>query len=146
MTRVMCSAAVALVVLAGCGGDNAFDAAKNEATASTVSGSDTDGAGENVFLPEGNLSDCVGTVERPNCGSTEKGGTGTYLTLGVLVLGLAFIFWRISIGIRKRDAVMNSDATVAAVDAGAPVPYDPTVGAAPASPTAPAAPTDTQPD
>lgn len=140
MTRVMCSAAVALVVLAGCSGDNAFDAAKNEASASTVSVGDTEGTGENVFLPEGNLSDCVGTVERPNCGSTAKGGRGTYLTLGVLVLGLAFIFWRISIGIRKRDAVMNSDATVAAVDAGGPVPYDPT------GPTAPTAPTDTQPD
>jgi hypothetical protein len=117
MIRVMCSAAVALVVLGGCSGDNAFDAAKNEASASTVSIGDTEGSGENVFLPEGNLSDCVGTVERPNCGSSAKGGTGTYLTLGVLVLGLAFIFWRISIGIRKRDAVVNSEANVASIDA-----------------------------
>lgn len=117
MIRVVCTAAVGLMVLAGCSGENVFDAAKNEATASTVSVGDTEGSGENVFLPEGNLSDCVGTVERPNCGSTEKGGTGTYLTLGVLVLGLAFIFWRISIGIRSRDAVVNSDANVAAIDA-----------------------------
>ena len=69
MTRMVCSAAIALVVLAGCSGDNVFDEAKNEVPASTVAGSDTEGSGENVFLPEGNLSDCVGTVERPNCGS-----------------------------------------------------------------------------
>lgn len=144
MTRMVCSAAIALVVLAGCSGDNVFDEAKNEVPASTVAGSDTEGSGENVFLPEGNLSDCVGTVERPNCGSAEKGGTGTYLTLGVLVLGLAFIFWRISIGVRRRDAVMNSDATVAAVDAGGPVPYDPTVGATTASP--PNVPDETTPE
>ena len=119
MTRVVCSAAIALVVLAGCSGDNVFEASKNS-TASTVAGGvdvGDEGTGENVFLPEGNLSDCVGTVERPNCGSAEKGGRGTYLTLAVLVLGLAFIFWRISIGIRKRDAVVNSDANVAAIDA-----------------------------
>jgi len=123
MTRVVCSAAVALVVLAGCSGDNVFDEAKN-GTASTAATGGVDvsdeGSGENVFLPEGNLSDCVGTVERPNCGSDAKGGRGTYLTLGVLVLGLAFIFWRISIGIRKRDAVVNSPANIAAVEAGNP--------------------------
>ena len=58
------------------------------------------------FYPEdNNLSDCVGLVEQPGCGSEARGGSGQTLVLVALVLGLGFIFWRISAGLRaNRDA------------------------------------------
>ncbi len=99
----------------GCSGENPYQAAKN-ATTTTVAESTNDGSatggsvvGDNPFLPDRNISDCVGTMERPDCGSPEKGTKGTYFTFAALILGLGFIFWRISIGVRKRDAVMNAE-------------------------------------
>lgn len=115
MTRVWCSMAVALVsltALTGCGGDNPFDAAANSTvSASTGVGDDASGENgveDNPFLPEGNLSDCVGVLERPDCGSEEKGTRGTYMVFAVLIGGLAFIFWKIARGVKARDAVVNA--------------------------------------
>lgn len=63
----------------------------------------------NVFIPDDqNLTDCVGTLDRPNCGSDEKGGWHFYLTMLALAGGLAFIGWRVSKGIRARDAALNA--------------------------------------
>jgi cbb3-type cytochrome oxidase subunit 3 len=60
----------------------------------------------NDLLPQNNdLSNCVGTVERANCGSDARADWHTYLVFAVLVAGLAFIFWRISKGVRAREAV-----------------------------------------
>jgi hypothetical protein len=116
MVRGWSSVAVALLlgapVLASCSdGPNPFQAAAQSTTTTVdagTSGTATDGVGENVFLPEGNLSDCVGALERPNCGSAAKGTKGTYMVFAVLILGLAFIFWRIARGVKARDAVVNA--------------------------------------
>ena len=98
---VVCS----LTLFAGCSGPNPYQAAAS-ASSTTVADVGT-GVGNNVYVPDKNLSDCVGTLERPNCGSTAKGGRGTYLTFLALILGLAFIFWRIARGVKARDRVAN---------------------------------------
>ncbi len=73
----------------------------------------------NVYVPEDeNVSSCVGTLERPDCGSKSKGGWRMYLTFAVLMAGMGFIGWRIARGIRARDAVVNK---VTEADAGATV-------------------------
>jgi hypothetical protein len=54
------------------------------------------------FYPESaNLTDCVGLVERPGCGSESRGGIGQTLTFLALAAGLGLIFWRVSVGVRK---------------------------------------------
>jgi len=54
------------------------------------------------FYPEdSNLSDCVGLVERPGCGSESRGGWAQNVILVLLLLGLGLIFWRIIVGVRK---------------------------------------------
>jgi hypothetical protein len=105
-------------VLAGCGGDNPYQTAA-KATASSVVGNSvvrnsvvgngSSVVGNNDFLPNRNISDCVGTMERPNCGSRTKGGYQMYATFAALLLGMAFIGWRISIGVRARDRVVNAE-------------------------------------
>jgi hypothetical protein len=116
MVRAWSSVAVALLLgaplLAGCSdGPNPFQAAAQSTTttvdANGSSGTATDGVGDNVFLPEGNISNCVGALERPNCGSPAKGTKGTYMVFAVLILGLAFIFWRVARGVKARDAAVN---------------------------------------
>ena len=63
----------------------------------------------NVYTPEdANISSCVGTMERPDCGSKSKGGWRMYLTFAVLMSGMGFIGWRIARSIRQRDAVVNA--------------------------------------
>jgi hypothetical protein len=63
----------------------------------------------NVFIPDDeDLTDCVGTLDRPNCGSDEKGGWHFYLTMLALAGGIGFIGWRVTKGIRARDAAMNA--------------------------------------
>jgi hypothetical protein len=100
-------------VLAGCGGDNPYQTAA-KATASSVVGNPVVGNGSSVvgnndFLPDRNISDCVGTMERPNCGSRTKGGYQMYATFAALLLGMAFIGWRIFLGVRARDKVVNAE-------------------------------------
>ncbi len=63
---------------------------------------------DNEFLPDdANLSDCVGFVERPGCGSEARGGLQQTLIFVALAAGLALIFWRVSVGVRRnrRDVV-----------------------------------------
>ncbi len=104
--RMMFAVGLAAAVATGCGGENPYDAAENAPVATQPATDRT--IVENVFLPEGeNLSDCIGAVERPNCGSSAKGGWRQYTVMGVLVAGLAFVGWRISLGVRARDAVVN---------------------------------------
>jgi hypothetical protein len=53
------------------------------------------------FFPEDqNLSDCLGLVERPGCGSEARGGWRQTVVFGVIIVGLGLIFWRISRGIK----------------------------------------------
>jgi hypothetical protein len=54
------------------------------------------------FYPEdSNLSDCLGLVERPGCGSEARGGWRQSLVFVVLVGGMALIFWRVAVGVRR---------------------------------------------
>ena len=51
---------------------------------------------ENEFLPEErNLGDCVGALERPGCGSEERGGWRLTLVLVAVGTGLVVIIGRI---------------------------------------------------
>ena len=93
---------------AGCSGQNPYQAAESANSAPV----DTSTANTvNDFTPdEQNVSSCVGTLERPDCGSKSKGGWRMYLTFAVLIAGMTFVGWRIVKGIRQRDAVVNSPA------------------------------------
>ncbi len=79
---------------------------------STVPGDtvpDGTGLGDNEFLPdEQDVGDCVGLLERPNCGSPDKGGWRQYLVMLALVLGVAFIAWRVARLVRRRDEIVNA--------------------------------------
>jgi hypothetical protein len=60
----------------------------------------------NDLLPDNtNLNDCIGTAEPGNCGSKARADGHTYLVFIALAVGLAFIGWRISRGVRARDQV-----------------------------------------
>lgn len=70
------------------------------------------------FYPEdANLSDCVGLVERPGCGSEARGGWRQLAILGAIAVGLGIIIWRITAGVRARRA--------GASDSSLPVPETP---------------------
>lgn len=59
----------------------------------------------NDLLPQNNdVTNCIGTVESANCGSKARADGHTYLVFLALTLGLAFIGWRISRGVKARDA------------------------------------------
>jgi hypothetical protein len=72
----------------------------------------------NEFLPEErNLSDCVGVLEKPGCGSEERGGVMLNLVFLVVIAGMSFIFWRIIVGVRKnRSALDHSELERTALD------------------------------
>ena len=61
------------------------------------------------FYPEdANLSDCVGFVERPGCGSEARGGLQMTLIFLALATGLGIIFWRITVGVKRNRASRGS--------------------------------------
>ena len=94
--------------LAACSGDGPFQSSDDTAVDVTTDAPPATGIATNEFLPEDqNISDCVGTNERPGCGSKSKGGLHLYLVFAALIGGVGFIAWRVSIGIRARDAVVN---------------------------------------
>ncbi len=95
---------------AGCSGQNPYQASESANSVSADSGETPAVVSEgNVFTPEdANVSSCVGTMERGNCGSKSKGGWRMYLTFAVLMSGMGFIGWRIARSIRQRDAVVNA--------------------------------------
>ena len=131
LTPLAALAALAgLALPAGCSGDNPYQASNKagqatatslaedasatslaeDAAAPSATGSSGSGIADNVFLPEGqDVTDCVGTLERPNCGSSQKGGWRQYLVMLALVLGVAFIAWRVARLVRRRDAIVNAD-------------------------------------
>jgi hypothetical protein len=121
LPRPFASLALALfgglaVLTVGCSGPNPYQAAESANSVDTSTGTDTadtntaDTAG-NVFIPEDqNISSCVGTLERPDCGSKSKGGWRMYLTFAVLIAGLSFVGWRIVKGVRSNGAATNGAA------------------------------------
>jgi hypothetical protein len=61
--------------------------------------------GDNEFLPEGqDLSNCVGLLQRPGCGSEARGGWRQMVVFGLVVAGLAVVFGRIAVATRARSA------------------------------------------
>lgn len=57
----------------------------------------------NDFIPEDrNLSDCIGALERPGCGSEARGGWRQALIFVVVAGGLALVFGRIAWSARRR--------------------------------------------
>ena len=57
---------------------------------------------DNEFLPdERNLSDCVGALQRPGCGSEARGGwrqTLVFIIMGVAMIG---VFGRVAYGVYR---------------------------------------------
>ena len=61
------------------------------------------------FYPdEANLSDCVGLVEKPGCGSDSRGGWHQMLVFVALFIGLGVILWRVSLGISANRARIDA--------------------------------------
>ncbi len=79
-------------------------AAPVAATADTVPDDPSGGVADNPFLPqERNIGDCASSLPRPDCGSDARGGWQQATVFGVLMLGMAFIGWRIFRAVRRRD-------------------------------------------
>jgi hypothetical protein len=56
----------------------------------------------NPFLPEDrDLTTCVGTLERPGCGSKARGGWHQNLVAIAMVGGLLIVFGRVAWGVRR---------------------------------------------
>jgi hypothetical protein len=97
--RLLIATVLSLGVLAaGCGsGDTATRPTIDQREA-------TETLSTNPFIPEDvNIGDCVSSLPRPGCGNRIRGDWHSMMTFGVLVAGLAFIFWRIARGVRRRD-------------------------------------------
>jgi hypothetical protein len=76
-----------------------------QTTPPTTEAPGTEPLATNDLLPQQNdLGNCVGTVESANCGSRARADGHTYLVFLALAAGLTFIGWRISRGVRARDA------------------------------------------
>jgi hypothetical protein len=56
----------------------------------------------NDFIPEDRpIGDCISAAPKPGCGSEARGGWRQGLVMLALVLGLAFVGWRIVVGVRR---------------------------------------------
>lgn len=56
----------------------------------------------NPFLPENrDLTDCIGALQRPGCGSEARGGWHQELVAVVMVTGLLIVFGRVAWGVRR---------------------------------------------
>ena len=71
---------------------------------------------DNIFFPQQrDLTDCLGTLPKPNCGSDARGGWHLYAVMIALAGGIAFIGWRVVRGMRanernRLDAVTDEPA------------------------------------
>lgn len=65
----------------------------------------------NDFFPEQeNLSDCLGSLERPGCGSKSRGGWRQTVTFSVMAAGLLLVFGRIAWAVRKSSKAKTESA------------------------------------
>ena len=56
----------------------------------------------NPFLPEQrDLTECIGLLQRPGCGSEARGGLGQTLVAILMISGLVLIFGRVAWGLRR---------------------------------------------
>lgn len=53
-------------------------------------------------------SECVGTLQRPDCGSSGRGGWRMALLFGVVVAALGFVAWNIRRGMRRAPAASDA--------------------------------------
>jgi len=64
----------------------------------------------NPFLPEeADLTACVGTLQRPGCGSRERGGWHQDLVAIAMIGGLLIIFGRVAWGVARNRQDDDSD-------------------------------------
>ena len=66
----------------------------------------------NPFLPENrDLTDCIGTLQRPGCGSEARGGWHQNAVAIVMIAGLVLVFGRIAWGVRRgqKNAAVTGD-------------------------------------
>ena len=62
----------------------------------------------NEFLPtDRDLTDCVGVLEKPGCGSEERGGAATTVVFVVMLLAMVLIFGRIVVGVRQNRRAVD---------------------------------------
>jgi hypothetical protein len=67
----------------------------------------------NPFLPDNeNVTECFSSLPPPGCGNEERGDLPQILTFAILMLGMAFIGWRIALGVRRRDRALSADTAV----------------------------------
>jgi hypothetical protein len=65
----------------------------------------------NEFLPENrDLSDCLNSLPKPDCGSDAQGGWHQTLVLLAIVAGLGVIGWRIVVGARRARVTADDQA------------------------------------
>jgi hypothetical protein len=104
--------AVGSGALAGCGGDDTVPRPEGLATTTVPQGAtDTNRptAADNPFIPtDVDLSECLGTLPRPGCGSDERGGWRQYLTFAILMLAMALIGWRVFHAAAQRDRAIEA--------------------------------------
>ena len=63
----------------------------------------------NPFLPEErSLTECVGALERPGCGSKERGGWRQTLVFIAVISGLGLVFWRIALTVRRNRVGLDA--------------------------------------
>ncbi len=65
----------------------------------------------NPFLPENrDLTECIGMLQRPGCGSEARGGWHQNAVAIVMVAGLLVVFGRIAWGVRRSQKQMAASA------------------------------------
>jgi hypothetical protein len=65
----------------------------------------------NPFLPEDrNLTECIGMLQRPGCGSESRGGWHQNAVAIVMVAGLLLVFGRIAWGVRRSQKQIAASA------------------------------------
>ena len=68
----------------------------------------------NPFLPEdADITTCVGTLQRPGCGSSERGGWHQNLVAIAMIGGLLIIFGRVAWGVARNRRDDADDITSA---------------------------------
>jgi hypothetical protein len=66
----------------------------------------------NEFFPEQrDVTDCIGVLERPGCGSESRGGWRQLLVFGVIAVGLVVVFGKITIEVRRRGRAQAEQHT-----------------------------------
>jgi hypothetical protein len=65
----------------------------------------------NPFLPaDRDLSDCIGMLQRPGCGSEARGGWHQNLVAIVMISGLLIVFGRVAWGVRRSQKNLAAPA------------------------------------